>query len=124
VSYLVLLGLAGLIHLDWHLGRPHHMRLSLEWGRHWLAAIPVFALAGWFLAARFPDRLWAASAINLVGAAFLGQVLEPLAENLGDSRFSLAMPAERWMAFAQFMAAGLMTYLIPLAWLEHQRAPS
>jgi hypothetical protein len=34
------------------------------------------------------------------------------------------MPAERWMAFAQFMAAGLMTYLILLAWLERKRALS
>jgi hypothetical protein len=47
VSYPVLVGLAGLIHLDWHLGRPHQMRLSLEWGHHCLAAIPGFALAGW-----------------------------------------------------------------------------
>jgi hypothetical protein len=52
------------------------MRLSMEWGHHWLVAIPGFALAGGFLAARFPDRLWTGSAINLLGAAFAGQVLE------------------------------------------------
>jgi hypothetical protein len=54
-------------------------------------------------------------------AAFAGQVLEPLAENLSDSRFTLAMPTERWIVFAQFMAAGLMTYIATLAWLEKRR---
>jgi hypothetical protein len=121
VSCLAILSLAVLIHLDWHLGRPHHMRLSMEWGGHWLLAIPAFTLTGWYLAARFPDRLWAASALNLLGSAVAAQVLEPLAENLSDGRVTLAMPAERWVAFAQFMSAGLMTYIATLAWLERRR---
>jgi hypothetical protein len=93
----------------------------MEWSGHWLIAIPAFAAIGWYLTTRFPERLWAASAINLLGAAVAAQVLEPLAENLSDGQVTLAMPAERWVAFAQFMAAGLMTYLATLAWLERRR---
>ncbi|HEU5217130.1 MAG TPA: hypothetical protein VFU23_00625 [Gemmatimonadales bacterium] len=121
MSWLALVALATAIHVDWHFARPHHMRLSLEWGSHWLLAIPVFALAAWFLASRFPDRLPAASALTLLGAVLAGQILEPMAENLSDGALSLAMPGARWTAFAQFMAAGLVTYPATVAWIARKR---
>src|SRR5712691_5391708 len=54
----LLLGLA--IHLDWHLARHEHDGRSLGWDAHWLVAIPIFALAAWYIARRWPppDTPW------------------------------------------------------------------
>ena len=53
---LVVLGLAGAVHLDWHVARPAVHHLSLGWRWHWLLAIPVFAV------------LWAATVLGNIGS--------------------------------------------------------
>ena len=52
--------LAAGIHLDWHLARSHHHRLSLEWRHHWLLAPVLFGAAAWYVARRWPDETAAA----------------------------------------------------------------
>ncbi|HYJ80494.1 MAG TPA: hypothetical protein VEW03_12855 [Longimicrobiaceae bacterium] len=112
VSIPLVLLLVAIIHLDWHLARPHHHhRLSFDWDYHWLVAIPVFALAAAYVHRRFPGREWAAGAANLFLAALGAQVLEPLAEELYYlHRFVVMTDALRWAVFAEFMVAGIAAF--------------
>ncbi|HVG44460.1 MAG TPA: hypothetical protein VM890_06995 [Longimicrobium sp.] len=121
--WLVLL-LVVAIHVDWHAARPslHHDRLSFDLERHWLLAVPVFALAAAWVRRRWPGRLLAASAANLGLAAVVAQVLEPLGEQAWYfHRFGLGIVPARWTAFLAFMAVGIATYVLTLAVL-HRRA--
>ena len=108
------LALAVLIHLDWHLARSGDA-MSGHWSQHWLVAIPAFGALGLYLA-RKSARPWATGAAIIAGAAFLGQLLEPLSELATGASWSWAWGRPRWMAFAEFMAAGLATLLPVLAW--------
>ena len=36
--------LAAALHVDWHLARPLHHRLSLDWSHHWLITAAVFTI--------------------------------------------------------------------------------
>jgi len=99
-----------MIHLDWHLGRPGHDHLSLGFPYHWIAALPVFAPLAWLTLRRFGRAAVPAGAAMLVIGIGLGQILEPLAEgpaSLGN--------VVRWWTFAEFIAAGLVSYLLGLA---------
>ena len=117
----VLLGAA--IHLDWHLARPPHFRLSLAWREHWLLAVPVFGLLALWVARTWPARRWRASALIFGGGVLIGQVLEPLWERVDEvGAWDLAIPAERWTAFGAFMAAGLLTYAGTMALRARRRA--
>ena len=110
--------LAGAIHADWHLARPgHHTDLSGHWAQHWLLAIPVFALLANYLSRQPSQQRWRGSALLILAGAFLGQVLEPLSE-LWGAPWSYAFSGIRWTAFAEFMAAGLLTLLVVMAWKE------
>jgi hypothetical protein len=104
---LVLL-LAAAIHVDWHLARPAHHRLSLAWQEHWLFAAIMFAIAGWLIARRWPDapgRI-AASVVGL--AVLVAQVIEPVLEVLlYDHRFGYPTDPGRWTAFVVCLGAGL-----------------
>ena len=96
VSCPLVVLLAAIIHTDYHLARPHHMRLSLDWDYHWLVALPVSALA-----------------------AFGAQVVEPVAEELFyNGRFGMEVTGFRWMVFAEFMAAGVVAFAATAAVLE------
>lgn len=121
LSLPLALVLAVVIHTDWHLARPHHMRLSLDWDFHWLLALPVFALAAGYVARRWPSRTWEASAVNLAATVFFAQVLEPLGEILyyRDTWRELVDPL-RWTVFAQFAAAGLLAYICVMALLQRE----
>lgn len=44
--------LAAGIHVDWHLARPHHHRLSMDWSQHWIFAAALFAIIGCIIARR------------------------------------------------------------------------
>jgi len=106
----VILGLAAAIHADWHLAR-HHGRLSLGSPSHWLAAIPIFALAAWYIRRRRPALVLPASVASIAAAAVLAQVIEPLGE-FAFYRWPLSQGfgRERLLAFAWFMGAGLAAY--------------
>jgi hypothetical protein len=122
--WLVLL-LVVAVHADWHAARPelHHHRLSFGLERHWLLAIPVFALAAAWVQRQWPRRLLAASAANLGVAAAGAQLLEPLGEQAWYfHRFRLGIEPARWGAFLAFMAVGLATYALTLAVLRRAAA--
>ena len=107
--------LAAAIHVDWHLARPgHHSELSGHWAQHWLLGIPVFALLALYEAHRPSRDRWRNSAVLILVGVFLGQVLEPLSE-LWGAPWSYAFSAIRWAAFAEFMTAGLLTFLVVMA---------
>lgn len=121
LSIQVALVLAAAIHVDWHLARPHdHGGLSGGWPYHWLFALPVFALAAWYLARR-STRPIAAGAVSITAAVLLGQGFEPLGETLlfGDPLSETFSP-HRLGAFAAFMAAGIVTYGV-VTWWQSRR---
>jgi hypothetical protein len=110
--------LAAAIHIDWHLARPgHHAELSGHWPQHWLLGIPVFVLLALYESRRPSHQRWRSSTILILVGVFLGQVLEPLSELFG-APWSYAFSSIRWQAFAEFMAAGLLTFLAVMAWRE------
>jgi hypothetical protein len=65
-----------------------------------------------------------ASAVIIAGAAFLAQVVEPLWEFLvGGATFEWAFGAPRQVAFATYLAAGLVAFVVTIARLRRGRAP-
>jgi len=113
VRLAVLLAVA--IHVDWHMARPAHDSLSLGWRYHWLFAIPVFAVAGWYAVRRWPAEPLRPAALSIALAAFLGQVVEPFGEIVfaGQSAEG-AFGAQRLAAFLLFMAFGVVTCWVVL----------
>ena len=63
------LALAGAVHLEWHLARPAHHRLSLGWSEHWLFAAATFAIAGWIIVRAWPESP-ARTAFSIVVSLF------------------------------------------------------
>jgi hypothetical protein len=122
VSWRVVLLLAALVHLDWHVARPTHHRLSLGWSQHWLLAIAGFALAGVYIARRWPKAPWKAAAVNVGLALLVGHIIEPVLEAAYYGG-ELAYPVgpERWSAFGAFVAAGLPA-LAAAVWWQTRRA--
>ena len=108
----LVLALAAAIHIDWHLARPAHHRLSLAWPDHWIFAAVAFAVVGWLIARWWPDAPGRASA-GIVGLGVLvAQGIEPVLE-LAIYRNELGYPNDpgRWRAFAICMGAGLPALL-------------
>jgi hypothetical protein len=121
---LVSLVLAAAIHTDWHFARPEHHRLSLGLPWHWLLAIPVFALAAWYVARVWPTQVLQASIAILAGGIVMGAVLEPAFEYfLGGATREWAFGAERNMAAATFVGTGLLAYLATLAVIRRSSEP-
>ena len=111
----LVLFLAAVIHVDWHLARPAHHRLSLAWSNHWLFAAAAFAVVGWLVARGWPDAPGRAAAGIVVLAVLIGQGLEPLLEVLTyEGRFGYPNDPGRWRAFALCLAAGLPALLAAL----------
>ena len=108
---LVILALATAIHLDWHVARPTTHHLSLGWSWHWALAIPVFALAAWYVSRRHAPSAIRTSAVIIGGAILLGAVIEPAWEYwLGDASFDWAFGPHRTHAALVFIIAGIATY--------------
>jgi hypothetical protein len=108
----LVLALAAAIHIDWHLARPVHHRLSLGWPNHWIFAIVAFALVGCLIARGWPDAPGRAAA-GIVGlAVLLAQGLEPLLEvAIYDQQLGYPGDPGRWSAFAVCLAAGVPALL-------------
>ena len=118
----LLLGLS--IHLDWHLARHEHDGRSLGWDAHWLLAIPIFALAAWFIARRWPppDNPWRPAALTVALGILLGQVIEPLAEIIHyHATLAEELEPARLTAFAEFTVTGLVTMGLMLLALLRRR---
>ena len=111
------------IHADWHLARHEHDGRSLGWDAHWLVAIPIFALAAWYLARRWPDNPWRPAALSVALGILLGQVIEPLAEIIHyQATLADELEPARLTAFALFTVTGLVTMGLTLAALARRRA--
>jgi hypothetical protein len=117
---VLLLGTA--IHLDWHLARPTHHRLSLGLSWHWVLAIPVFALAAYWVTRQTPRSPVKASALLLGAAMLLGAVLEPAWEYwIGHAPYEWAFGPERTWGAVAYVATGLVAYAFTYT-LLHRRA--
>ena len=114
--------LAGAIHLDWHLARPAHHRLSLGWGQHWLFAATAFALVGWLVARAWPEDVWRRGTVIATLAVVLAQGLEPMGEvALALHRLGYPDDPARWTAFFVCVATGVPAYLLALWWCRPRR---
>ena len=121
--WLILL-IAAFVHADLHFGRPAHMHWSFGARSHSLLAVQVFARAAVGVARRGPDRLAAASLVNVVGGLFVGQIVEPAIEPLVyHFPFFHAWQPPRWSLFFEFALVGLLVYAVTLA-LVARRARS
>jgi hypothetical protein len=80
VSIPLTLALGAFLHVDWHLARPLHDRLSLDWSSHWIACGAAFGLAAVYIARRWPGARWQAATWNVAVALLWAQVVEPLLE--------------------------------------------
>src|SRR5947207_2023224 len=116
----LLLGTA--IHVDWHLARHEHDGRSLGWDAHWLLAIPIFALAGWLIARRWPDNPWRPAALSVALGILLGQAIEPLGEIIHfQATLADELEPARLTAFALFTVTGLVTLGLTLLALRRRR---
>jgi len=116
ISIPVILIIAVVIHADYHLARPaiHHWSFGLWW--HWASCAAVFALAGGYLAWRWPVDRWRAAAVNVTLGFVGGQGIEPLLEGVpfGEG-IRWDVPPDRWEAFGLCAAAGIVSLVIVLA---------
>ncbi len=115
--------LAILVHVDWHLGRPLEMRLSLAWRLHWLLGLIAGAAMAYLLARRVePGPAW--RRLALVGALgfVLGQLVQPALEVVAYGvSFGRVYPSVRWCLFAEFAvawAAGSALVLGAVIWRQ------
>jgi hypothetical protein len=109
---LVIVCLATAVHVDWHLARPATHHLSLGWSWHGALAIPVFALAAFFVARSGPARPVVVSAAVVGAAALLGGILEPAWEYwLGGASYDWAFGPARTKAALSFLTIGLIAYV-------------
>lgn len=116
---ILLLGTA--IHLDWHFARPTHHRLSLGLSWHWLLAVPVFALAAYYVARQNPRRPVAVSVVLLGGGALLGAVLEPAYEYfIGHAPYDWAFGPDRTWGALSYIVTGIVAYGVTFLLLRRQ----
>ena len=118
----VLLGTA--IHLDWHFARPTHHRLSLGLSWHWMLAIPVFAIAAYWVTRQNPRNPAKASALMVAVATLLGAVLEPAWEYwIEHAPYDWAFGPERTWGAVAYVATGIASYALTYMLLKG-RVPS
>lgn len=106
----LLLG-AGL-HIDWHLARPLHHRLSLDLPYHWAITAALFAIVGCVIARAWPEQRWRLGVVVFVSAALLAQVVEPFLEVLlYEHRLGYDVEAARWVAFGKTIVASALAFV-------------
>ena len=113
---LTALAVAFFVHVDWHLGRPGHVGgLSFHLHYHWLFAVPTT----WLIIA-VASKLGQGESllgirrreltIALLGV-LIGQGLEPLWESWELGNWAPFQNTDRWLIFAEFVAAGMIFYV-------------
>ena len=112
LAWLLAIGLGAAIHVDWHLGRPGHHRLSFDLSYHWVLAVVTFAALAWIVHRRWPTTFVPSSFWVILAGVFLGQGLEPLGEIMYfGGTWEPFHDAVRWRLFGEFMVAGILAYL-------------
>ena len=113
--------LATVLHLDWHVARPMHHRLSLDWPYHWIPTALVFGAVAWLIARKWPHNAWALGTLVFVAAIVIAQGVEPLLESaFYDGVLAYDVEPEWWTTFFQSMAAATPMYWGTL-WLASRR---
>jgi hypothetical protein len=113
LSIPVILILWVIVHLDWHLARSHHHRLSMEWHEHWIVGLVTFFLLVLFCARKWPEHFLLASALNAAWGLFLGHIGEAWIEALQSHQaLNTQLTPERWHMFFQFFAAAIAGMLL------------
>jgi hypothetical protein len=119
IGWIVVVGV--IVHLDWHLGRPHHIPLSLAFPHHWIVGLITGFALGSHATRSNPSH--ATRWFVLVGGLGLvaGQVLEPIGEVLvyDDVTLASVYPDVRWRLFGQFAIAFVVGGAAVL--IAHQR---
>ncbi len=101
------------VHVDWHLARSHHHRLSLEWHEHWIVGLAAFFLLVLFCAWKWPERFVLASVLNAAWGLFVGHIGEAWLEALrSHDPLNSELTPERWHVFFQFTAAAIVGLLL------------
>jgi hypothetical protein len=118
---LISLALATALHVDWHLARPAHHRLSLAWPYHWVATALVFCAAGWWIGRRAYG--WRVASLVFVAAVVVAQGIEPVLEVLMyEGRLGYPDEPARWAAFGRAIVAATPAYF-GCVWLCGRRPP-
>jgi hypothetical protein len=113
LSIPAILLLVVIVHLDWHLARSHHHRLSMEWHEHWIIGVAAFFLLVLFCAWKWPKPFVRASLLNGALGLFLGHIVEAWGEaSLSHQTIGVVLTPERWHAFFQFSLAALAGLLL------------
>ena len=113
ISILGALLLMVLVHVDWHLGRGHHHRMSGEWRYHWLLGLAAFFLLVIYVARKWPGNPLPVAILTAAVGLFLGQIVEPLLEVVGyHFPIAIVLSPERWRVFFEFCAAGLAGFVL------------
>ena len=113
-----------MLHVDWHLARPLHHRLSLAWDNHWALTAAVFGVVGCVIAQRWPAMRWKMGAAVFIAAVLIAQGLEPMLEVLlYHNRLGYPDEPERWAVFWRTMIAATPVFLLTV-WLcaRHRRS--
>lgn len=116
--------LAVILHVDWHVARPAHHRLSLGWADHWVITAGLFALAGCLIARRWSRAAWKMGAIVLAAAVLLAQGLEPVLEVLFfEGRLGYPDDPGRLAVFGRTMTAAVPAFWAGLWLCRPDRGP-
>lgn len=119
------LAVAAIVHVDWHLARPLHHRLSLHWSQHWLFAAIGFAIVGWLLARSEDEHPLRAGVWTLSLGFLLAQGLEPVIEVvLNQHRLGYQHDDGRWTVFFVCIAVGIPSFAAALWLCRPRRAPN
>lgn len=103
--------LGAVLHLDWHMARPTHHRLSLGWPYHWVATALLFGAVAWLIARKWRHTAWQLGAVVFAGAVIVAQVIEPLLEAaFYDHRLAYLVEPDRWRALFVALAAATPVY--------------
>ncbi|HEY0810334.1 MAG TPA: hypothetical protein VGD49_09240 [Longimicrobiales bacterium] len=122
LSCALVVAIALVVHIDWHIGRPVHTGHALGWSLHWVIAIPTFALMTQSILARAG---WKTLAFVILQGLLVGQIVEPLGEVLiYRLTWSEVMPFDRWRIFCEFAIAGIATSCVTLALQFRRQARS
>jgi hypothetical protein len=122
LSIPAILALWVIVHLDWHLARSHHHRLSMEWHQHWIVGIVAFFFLVLFCAWKWPKPFVRVALFNSAIGLFLGHIVEAWIESqLNHEAIGAVLTPERWHAFFQFSLAGIAGLLLGMFFVFGKR---